>query len=230
MTKILVCNWKMNGSLEYCEQVNKFFQEKKFKTKIVVAPPSPLLSHLDRDTGFFLGAQNCYSEPDGSYTGEVSAKILRDVGVKYVILGHSERRKYFAETSDLILKKIGIVIENKMIPIICVRRFTEDSQYIKLIQSSLICSSLEEIIIAYEPDSAIGSGVSDSIDSIEENYSKIAESFKHNQIKPKILYGGSVNSENIKNIAEVCDGILLGKASLDIKEIDKIVATLDLIS
>ena len=157
--------------------------------------------------------------------------MLSESGCKYIILGHSERRKYFHENIDNILQKMDMAIKASVIPIMCVHRFFDDCDYINLIVSNFYGkNSLSEMIIAYEPSGAIGSGIADSIYSIEDNLLKIKEvilskNLPHDK-KIHFIYGGSVNSENIMNILNISDGVLIGKASIEKEEFKKIISTL----
>jgi triosephosphate isomerase len=221
----------MNGSIKYCNETEEYFTNHIFENlDIIISTPNVFFNYLNKDK-LKICAQNCSSEKNGPYTGETSVEMLNDVNIKYVLLGHSERRKHFHETPDVILSKMSNAIESNITTIVCVRRFSEDQQYIKSICgylanfTSLNKDKKIEIIIAYEPDSSIGSGLTDSLYSIEDNYLKLKDAFSQlsqNQVKVKILYGGSVNSKNASEILKICDGILLGKASLDINELDAI--------
>lgn len=231
MNKTIVCNWKMNGSIKYCNETRVYFSNHDFENlDIIIAPPSVFFNYLNNKK-LRICAQNCSSEKNGSYTGEISTEMLNEVGVEYVLLGHSERRKHFQEAPDIILSKMSNAIENQITTIICIRRFTEDQQYIRSICgylssfSSLNKNSKIEVIIAYEPDASIGSGITDNLYSIEDNCLKLRKVFSvlpEKQVNVKVLYGGSVNSKNALEILKISDGVLLGKACLNIEELDAI--------
>lgn len=225
----------MNGDEKYAREIKEELDNIDFDRSIqisknfhiVICPPivfanvfSESKAHNENGDFYTLGAQNCASEVHGSYTGEISAKMLREVGVKYAILGHSERRKHFGESEDIILKKMERAIENSLVPIVCVYSFKEDRQYITNIVNDFCNNKLsKKLVIAYEPEFSIGSGVSDSLDSIESNITQIKALFSNRNIENKeiyVVYGGSVNAENFLNIMTVCDGVLIGKTSLDI--------------
>jgi triosephosphate isomerase len=183
-----------------------------------------------------LGAQDCGIENEGQYTGDISAKLLKEVNCKYVILGHSERRNYHAETNEIVLKKATCAINNKIIPIICVGESLEirqENKHFAFIREQILKSvpliKSKKLVIAYEPIWAIGSGT-------PANSAQIAEiaDFIHKIIKNDVpnlfdefclLYGGSVNSKNSAEILAIngIDGLLVGKASTDIEEFGKII-------
>lgn len=176
-----------------------------------------------------LSGQDCHFENSGSFTGDISAKTLRDVGCKYVILGHSERRLNACETNEIIGKKLKTAVENNLIPIFCVGESKEirgAKTYLDFvanqIKESLLTANFENLVIAYEPIWSIGSGVLPSVEEISEvvEFVKklIAQNFS-NQVKNlSVLYGGSVTSQNSGEILKVCDGLLVGKASLEADE------------
>ena len=226
MKKILiVANWKMNpNTLE--EAKNLFGLVKKGvvpmskNLEIVICPPFIYLSLLCLKPYTLnpkLGAQNCSWEQKGAYTGEISPKMLKNLGVEYVIIGHSERRKYFKETNEIIEKKLKAVIELGLKPILCIDKI---SQIPKDIENWKL--KIENLIIAYEPLFAIGTGKAYFWQKAKEMRNKIQKSLDKNT---KILYGGSVNSQNAKDYIKQAgfNGLLVGGASLDAKEFIKIV-------
>ena len=233
MKKILiVANWKMNPNT--LEEANKLFglikrgfgpatggstpRKSGGRTplsknlEIVICPPFIYLSLLDPKPYTLnpkLGAQNCSWEQKGAYTGEISPKMLKNLGVEYVIIGHSERRRHFKETDEMIIKKIKAVLEMKLKPILCIDKISQ------------IPKNIENLIIAYEPIFAIGTGRACCLNKAKEMRNKIQKSLDKNT---KILYGGSVNSQNAKSYIDVgFDGLLVGSASLEAKEFIKIV-------
>ena len=237
--KFLVFNWKMNGGKEYAVQIKKRMNNihsnhaeainKNFH--IILCPPIVFSSIFDyNDDIYSIGAQNCAFETFGSYTGEISPMMLKEIGIKYVILGHSERRKYFDENERIILNKMDKALESNLIPIICVYNFEKDKQYIaNVIDGFLNHKSSKDLVIAYEPEFSIGSGISDSIDSIKHTILCIKNIFKNRNIENKniyVIYGGSVSDENFLNIIKVCDGVLIGKMSLDYKAFNNILEKL----
>lgn len=174
-----------------------------------------------------LCAQNCFWEEKGPYTGEISPKMIKDLGVDYVIIGHSERRNYFNETDEIINKKLKSALNAGLIPILCVgERKGEDAEEVinKQLGEDLNgienCKlGIEKIIIAYEPVWAIGTG--DFCESCDAE--KVLHFIKTKYSNP-ILYGGSVDSKNFQNYIDIgFNGLLVGGASLNPKEFTKII-------
>ena len=196
--------------------------------KIFFSPSFPLINEVSNiinynslNSKIRICAQNCHHEIDGAFTGEVSAKVLDSLGVKYVLTGHSERRNYFNETNDIIEKKISNCIKYDMTPILCFGENLNERKkgnYLNVIENQVnILNSFKridhEIILAYEPVWAIGSGLTPSLDEINEVHLFVKNKFP----KLKILYGGSLNLNNAKDILSLnnIDGGLVGGASLD---------------
>lgn len=217
MNKIIIGNWKMNGSVAL---VDSFLNTIK-NENIAIALPDIFLAYAkSKKPRFKLAAQDCSIYNDfGAHTGEISAHMLSDIGCKYVIIGHSERRSAF-ETDSVsnILKKLNNVIANEMIAILCV-----DEQYQNLIDQDTLDfmkSNSDNIILAYEPISAIGTGVVPTITEISNTLLDIKKKY----FNLKVLYGGSVNAKNIKDILDIesLDGVLIGGASLKLEEFKQI--------
>lgn len=181
-----------------------------------------------------LGAQDCHYEESGSFTGDVSAKMLKDVGCKYVIIGHSERRSAYLESDAVVTKKISTAIKADLTPILCVgesKASRDAAQHLEFVESQVVNAllgdlSCEKLIIAYEPIWAIGSGITPSVAQIDEVTKAIKkilqEKFAAKFPQVFVLYGGSVSSANSAEILPVCDGLLIGKASLTAEEYIKI--------
>ncbi|GAB6182587.1 triose-phosphate isomerase [Thermodesulfovibrio hydrogeniphilus] len=190
-----------------------------------------------KNTNLKLCAQNAFYENQGAYTGEVSPMMLKDMGVDYVIIGHSERRKYFYETDEIINKKIKACIGQNLKVIFCIGETIEERKSNKTfevlkrqIQNGVEgIDTLEPIVIAYEPVWAIGTGVVATEEQIKETHAFIREKlgnlYGSESDKIRILYGGSVTPENIKSIMAIdnVDGVLVGGASLDPIKFAKIV-------
>lgn len=202
-------------------------------SEVVVCPPDLYLSLL---SGLTLGAQNVYFEDKGAFTGEISAKMLKDLGVEYVIIGHSERRKYFGETDESVNKKIKKSLEAGLKIIFCIGETVEERDTGKKnevlerqIRRGLDgIESLENVSIAYEPIWAIGTGNNCSVEETKQSIEFIRETLVLSGVEGKsirILYGGSVKSENsgayIKEAG--ANGLLVGGASLNPEEFVKIV-------
>jgi triosephosphate isomerase len=220
MTKpLIIANWKMNPqSLSEAKMLFNSIRRgvKSIKNaEIVICPPFIYLTHLLNFKSYALnpkiGVQDCFWEEKGAYTGEVSCKISKGVGVEYVIIGHSERRKYFKETDEMISKKIEAALKAGLKLILCIDKISQIPKDIK-----------DNFIIAYEPISAIGTGKPYSWEKAKEMKNKIQKILGK---KIKILYGGSVNSENANNYIKQAgfQGLLIGSASLNAKEFVKIV-------
>lgn len=243
MKPLIIANWKCNPKTK--TEAQKLFNlvkrgtEKKWGGKIVICPPFVYLSIL-KASNLILGGQDCSREESGPFTGEVSAKMLKDSGCRYVILGHSERRRHFGETDEIINKKIKAAIKAKIKPIFCVGETSKEREkgkaekVIKLqLEKGLKGikkTEIKNLVLAYEPVWAIGTGKACSTNEaqamslflrkiIAKLYSLTASR------NLPILYGGSVNSKNAKDyIVEArMDGLLIGGASLVVKEFIKII-------
>ena len=234
--EIIIANWKLYGSSsfieEYLDQI-KFYGSKSQGRCVIICPPSLYINQINYKN-VFVGAQDCSAHIEGPYTGEISAKILKDIGCQFCIVGHSERRMLFNEDSQIVGKKILNCFQNNIIPIFCVgenlqqkkEKLTKDIIKEQIIKSLPNNANKKNIIIAYEPVWAIGSGLTPDLDEI----SKIHMFIKDNILKDKnvkILYGGSVKANNCKEILnlEGVDGLLVGGASLNIDEFNKIIGT-----
>lgn len=216
MTKIIVANWKMNGGNSFIETFFKEWKKPNNQHIIIFCPSFPYLTKI-RGLTDLVGGQDCHQEESGAYTGNVSASMLADVGAKYVILGHSERRQYHGEESSLVRLKAEQALKNNITPIICVGENLNERQsgqavatVLHQLQESL--PSIQEGIIAYEPVWAIGTGLTASEEEIGQMHQAIAQAYP----RFKILYGGSVNEKNSATIMSIdhVDGVLVGGASM----------------
>ncbi len=213
--------------------------------EIVLAPPFTALAAVREaiaGSPVLLGAQNMYHESKGAFTGEIAPPMLQDAGVTHVILGHSERRKYFCETDDAINQKVLTSVEVGLTPILCVgeteeQRETAITEHVIAIQirkglKGLSPGNLEKVIIAYEPVWAIGTGKNATPDQAEEVHSfirhLIVSTFGKSGEMTRILYGGSVTADNIGSLAEKnnIDGALVGGAALKAENFNSILHTL----
>lgn len=234
--KIVAGNWKMNTTLkeavELAEGIAKGNPDKKDIT-VIIAPPFPFIKSVKDvvGTNVNIAAQNCSSEEKGAFTGEISAAMLKSVGVEYVILGHSERRMYFKETNEQLQKKLTQCFSNSLIPIFCVGEHLEERKshkYFETIETQLkevlfelSASELKTLIIAYEPVWAIGTGQTATTEQAREMHGFIravlSQKFgKKTADSIPLLYGGSCNSDNAKELFACKDvnGGLIGGASL----------------
>lgn len=210
---------------------------KNVSAEVVICPPFVFVSLLN---GLTIGAQNVFYEEKGSFTGEVSADMLKDLGVEYVIIGHSERRKHFGETDEIINKKIKKALESGLKIIFCVGETQEEYDTGKTsevlerqIKRGLEgIDSLEDINIAYEPVWAIGTGNNCSVEEASSSIKFIKKELALSGVPSgsvgqnvRVLYGGSVKSENsgayIKEAG--ANGLLVGGASLEVEEFIKII-------
>ena len=226
MSKLVIANFKMNGSKEFIESWAKgFLEEKKSNNRVVVALPSPYLSNF-KESNLNLAGQNVSNQSSGAFTSQLSAQMLKDCGAEYCLIGHSEARQYLMETNDNIKQKFDQLTQESIQPILCIGEPLEIKETSKtpdylLDQLKLLSSDQENIIIAYEPIWAIGTGLTPDMADIQLAVDCIRGKF-NNSIK--VLYGGSVNSLNAANISAKTDidGLLVGGASLNPKEFAKI--------
>lgn len=234
MKKLMVGNWKMNQNT--VETVDFFFQFNKRYTKKCEAwiAPQALYTRMCNELGFKngikIGGQNCSEHISGAYTGETSAKFLKDVGAHFVIIGHSERRQYFNETSRSLNAKIRTAMAEGLAVIYCVGETLaerESNQTLSIIEDQLhqglndqSKASLDNLIIAYEPVWAIGTGKTASPKQAQEVHAHIRQVLKTKfpafGDKTRILYGGSVKPDNVAELLaqKDIDGGLVGGASL----------------
>ena len=246
MKNLIVANWKLNPISQ--KEAKTLLDKTKRGIKniknadVVVCPPFVWLAVAPKrgKGGFIMGAQNCFWEEKGAFTGEISALMLADLKINYVIIGHSERRKYFNETDEQINKKIKKSLSAKLKPILCVgetaeerdsnkraevleRQITEDLKGVKK-------EEMKNIVIAYEPVWAIGTGNNCSVDETMGSIlfiRKIISKLYKREIADnlRIIYGGSVKSENSGSYIKSAgaNGFLVGGASLNAEEFVKIV-------
>ena len=238
---LIAGNWKLNCNLKESIQISSsifdILNKKKVLSEVALFPPViyiDTIKKMNKNINISIGAQDCSKNVSGAYTGEVSATMLLDIGCKYVIVGHSERRNGNHESNQDIFLKAKNVIDNKMIPIICVGESLKDREAgnaLQFIESQLkesipINNNNNEFIIAYEPIWAIGSGKIPTIDSINEMLNMIRQWLLNNGISnnTKILYGGSVNKGNTKELfsCKNLGGLLIGGVSLKAEEFSKI--------
>ena len=237
--QIAAANWKMNLTIQQAgDLLDELIHEKAILSsgqEAVIAVPFPYLAlakeKLKNKEGFFVAAQNCYAQPAGAFTGEVSASMVNSVGGKYIIVGHSERRAYFNETNEQLLNKTKLVLAEKIKPIFCCGESLTDrnsGNYFEIVKQQLTNGlfelSIEDIkncVIAYEPVWAIGTGLTASPDQAQEMHAFIrklvAEKYDAAVAdQTTILYGGSCNEKNAKELFALpdVDGGLIGGAAL----------------
>ena len=230
MNKLLVLNHKM--SLNYDELYSYINTLNNINTNadIIVCPSNIYLEAFLNNSDYVIGAQNMHYETDYNSTGEVSSMQLKSLGVELVMIGHSERITKFHENSKIINSKLIAALESNIEPILCIGEDI-DENYEEVIKKQLDnylenVERIDFIIFAYEPVYAINSGILPSIDKIEEVTKFINDYLESKyKVKPKIIYGGGVNSSNISDLSSIknIDGFLIGSISSDIKEVVKIV-------
>lgn len=235
--KLIVANWKMNflykNAFNFCKKI--LLKKKLIKNKFVICPPTTLILQLSsKFKGITFGAQDCHYEKFGAYTGDISALMLKDINCKHVIIGHSERRKYYFEDHIILKRKIESVINAGLIPIYCIgedinikRKGKTKNHLLRQLLNTLPKKNKNKIIIAYEPIWSIGTGNTPTVNEIEDvnlYIKKIITKINLSYEKTSILYGGSVNKHNSlvfldnKNI----DGLLIGGASLNLNTFSSI--------
>ena len=243
--KVIAGNWKMNmlpdAAIRFIDELTPLV--KNTENEVVLCVPYTDLFYsllAAQNTNIKIGAQNMHWEESGAYTGEVSGKMLKSIGVEYVIIGHSERRQYFAETDETVNKKLHAAFKYGLKPIVCVGETLEEreagkaeeiitSQTKKALEG-LTDNQVEDTIIAYEPIWAIGTGKTatkeDANDAIKSIRNKISNIYGQMVAERVIIqYGGSVKSSNAKELFTMSDidGGLVGGASLKSDEFAKIV-------
>jgi triosephosphate isomerase len=226
-TKIAAGNWKMNGlqiDMLELQLISKAAEQMDCRT--IICPPTTLLGNATKfNKEIFIGGQDCHPEPSGAYTGDISANMLADTGASYVLVGHSERRSYHGENSTIVRAKAEAAIAATLKPVICVGENLQQRKSGDAIEtvSSQIKDSVpanSEIILAYEPIWAIGTGVIPSFKEICQMHDAIRELLTKNYgsigQKISILYGGSVKPINAAEIFSAINvnGALVGGASL----------------
>jgi len=239
-----MANWKMQLTLKESLELAKQFSKKinSLKNEVVICPDYtaiPFIGPILKSTKLLLGAQDCAAFTKGAYTGEVSPLNLKTLGVKYVILGHSERREHLHENSAIINNKIKAALENKLIPVLCIGERLEERKAGKAREYLLMelhhalkgvkIKSATDLVIAYEPIWAISTNknakpiIPAEADEIQAFIK--AQAKKILKYDVRILYGGSANSSNVQEFLNQTniDGLLVGGASLKINEFSQMV-------
>lgn len=236
MRKTIVAgNWKMNGSKETTNTLvmGILSQMSEVKSKVIICVPFPYLSQVEALTAHSqlnFGAQDLSVNKSGAFTGEVSADMIQDFGAEYVIVGHSERRTLHGESDEIVAQKVKIAMDNKLTPIFCIGELLSEresgdtqavvSRQIQAVIDLVGIEAFEDIIIAYEPVWAIGTGVTATPEQAQETHAFIRSILAKNNIdiaqSTPILYGGSMNPNNAQELIACADidGGLIGGASL----------------
>jgi triosephosphate isomerase len=236
--KIVAGNWKMNMTLDQGLRLVEdilLFSKPDEKVLKIIAPPFVHLyavqEKIRNRTDLALAAQDCHHLASGAYTGEVSAAMIASAGARYVIIGHSERRQYAAETSELLVKKVNIAITNDLVPIFCLGESSEErnsNKHLEAVRTQLkeglfhlSPADFKKVIIAYEPVWAIGTGVTATSHQAQGVHNFIRQEINKKYGKEisentTILYGGSCNAQNAAELFACLDidGGLIGGASL----------------
>lgn len=230
--KFIAGNWKMNKNISEGLEFIKFLNGIKWKETVEVALFPSFLSvpgMVKESKEAFIGAQNCYFEKEGAFTGEVSIPMLEATKATHCIIGHSERREIFKETDDLISEKLEALLNSNLIPVLCVgetaqereegKAFEKIKNQLKILKNK---TNSEKLIIAYEPIWAIGTGKTATSEDAEEMCRFIREN-TFDDIR--VLYGGSVKPSNAEELfsKENIDGALIGGASLKIDDFIEII-------
>ena len=242
---IIAGNWKMNKTVSEAVELVKELKPlvKDAKCDVVVCPTFvclPAVIDVVKDSNIKVGAQNMHFEENGAFTGEVSPNMLKELGVEYVIIGHSERRQYFNETDETVNKKLKTAFNHKFIPILCVGESLEEkedniteevlSKQIKLDLKGISAEDVKNMVIAYEPIWAIGTGKTATADEANNTIGfirSVVEKLYNKEVSEniRIQYGGSVKPSTIKEqmSKEHIDGGLIGGASLKAEDFAAIV-------
>lgn len=238
-TQIAAANWKMNMTFQQGEKLLDDILGAKIALaphqKAIFAVPYPYLlmtrSEVENDKNYYAAAQNCYNKKSGAYTGEVSVEMLHSIGINYCVVGHSERREYFNESNAVLAEKVNLCLDNFITPLFCcgealaIREAGTQNDYVAIqLKESLFhlpADKIKEIVIAYEPIWAIGTGKTASTEQAQEMHAHLRSILAGqygqdiaNQVP--ILYGGSVKANNAKELFSCpdVDGGLVGGASL----------------
>lgn len=250
-TQIAAANWKMNMTYRQGEQLLDDILKEEITLsshqKVIFAVPYPYLlmtrSEVEEEKNYHVAAQNCYNKKSGAFTGEVSAEMLHSIGIKYCIIGHSERREYFHETNAMLAEKLDLCIANFITPIFCcgealsIREAgTQNAFVAEQLKESLFhlpAEKIKDMVIAYEPVWAIGTGKTATTEQAQEMHaylrSVIADQYeKEVADQIPILYGGSVKANNAKELFSCpdVDGGLVGGASLIANDFIEIIKAL----
>lgn len=236
--KIVAGNWKMNGSFELIKDLVPALAEeaKQSQAEILVCPPAPYLAEVRRQAGdnLLVGAQNCHEAASGAYTGEVAVGMLAELQLSHVLVGHSERRAIYGETDALIADKVRAVIAGGLVAVLCVGETLDEREsgrtldvvlgQVKAVVEQLDLNDWANLVIAYEPVWAIGTGKTASSAQAQEVHLAIRQALavfsQEHADAMRILYGGSVKAANAAELFACpdIDGGLVGGASLQADE------------
>lgn len=255
MRRFLIAgNWKMNCGPN---EAAKLLEELKIKktevseeVDVLVCPPFVSLSmavNYLHDTDIQVGAQNFYYEDNGAFTGEISASMLEESGCNFVLIGHSERRQFFGETDELVNKKVHKAIAHSLAPVVCIGETLEQrkqgvhfnlvNEQVKIALKDVSATDVLDVVIAYEPIWAIGTGETASPEQAQEMHAHIRKNLadlydEETASAIRILYGGSMKPSNAEELLSQpdVDGGLIGGASLNADDFSKIITTAEKLS
>ena len=229
---IIAANFKTNhtraSTKEYIVGLNEYLKSENISDDVMIFPPFTALDCFDTSSNLSVGAQNAYPAKSGSFTGEIGEEQLGEFGIKLVLIGHSERRHILGESQEFVAKKYAYFMEQGYKIVYCIGEPKEvreegidDVIAYNLSQLEGIDLSYENLIVAYEPVWAIGTGLSASNEQIEETLSRLKD-----HIKAPLLYGGSVKPANTKEILSIknCDGVLVGTASWELESFKEMIS------
>lgn len=230
MHKFVIANWKahktQSEALAWGSELAQFLsirqeaQRRGDWPRVILAPSLihlPYFHQLKSTAVYknlFLGVQDISPYPDGAYTGATSARMAASYDVRYALVGHSERRRYFHESHQDVARKVSLCLEAGIVPVVCV-----DDEYIVEQAAALDRNDLDKVIVAYEELGAIGTGHNEPVEHVRE----IVETIKHAFGLVPVLYGGSVNPQNTAEYVAFTDGVLVGSASLTAESFGQIV-------
>ncbi len=234
--KWIISNHKMNLTKKEIENYVDQISTLKSSNELVFCPSSIYLPYFQNQVNYSLGAQNVADRNMGALTGEIAIQQLKSLNVKYVIVGHSERRNILNETEEMINQKVKLILENAMVPVLCIGEKEEEINDRENILMNEIDSAftnqvnLDQVIIAYEPIWAIGTGKIPTTEEIT-TITQMIKDYVHKkyQIFCRVLYGGSVSINNIDELNQVpnIDGYLIGGTSLDIEKLRVIIEKME---
>ena len=232
---IIASNFKTNHTRKstqaYLQKLNSFVTESGSRQDVLVFPPTTALDSFDLAPNIRVGVQNAYPVEKGSFTGEIGLEQIDEFGLKTILIGHSERRHILGETQELCAKKYDYFKEQGFEIVYCIGEPKEvrEEGIIAVLEYNFeqlegIDLSYEKLIVAYEPVWAIGTGLTATVEQIEETLGKLRET-----IKAPLLYGGSVKVANTREILQIenCDGVLVGTASWDVDSFSQMIAIAD---
>ncbi len=242
MAFIFVANWKMmmpsRKAISFCKDNRAVLAELGLSSQLIICPSFPVLEpliNIFEKTKISIGAQNCSRYKEGAYTGEVSSQTLVEIGCHYCIVGHSERRRYFDESSEDIVQKVEQLIACNIEPIVCIgetKQEHDNQETFRVLTQQLapvcrVISQSKPVIVAYEPVWSIGTGIIPDKNYLITIFSWLFDYMQQQGMSSNIrfLYGGSVSEQNIALIKEVpfVSGFLIGSASTDFQKLEKIV-------